>query len=122
VRKTIKVIGAIIAFIIVLSVIGTIGLEETANANINSVDLSKIEDGVYEGIYNNFRWSNTVEVTVKNHQIVKIEVKKGIFQKLIDNRVIDNIINKQDLKADLVTGASVTEKSLLKSIDNALND
>lgn len=121
-RKTIKVIGAIIAFIIVLSVIGTIGLEETANANINSVDLSKIEDGVYEGIYNNFRWSNTVEVTVKNHQIVKIEVKKGIFQKLIDNKVIDNIINKQDLKADLVTGASVTEKSLLKSIDNALND
>ncbi|WP_414732685.1 hypothetical protein [Acetobacterium carbinolicum] len=72
------------AMIIILSILGvlvlvgaggffylTSGLESGENLAINPVDLQKIEDGTYAGVYESGRWTNEVAVTIiRLHQLM----------------------------------------------------
>jgi len=42
------------------------GLDSGSELPINNVNLSDLEDGTYTGTYQGGRWSNTVEVTIKD--------------------------------------------------------
>ncbi|KNZ40933.1 FMN-binding protein [Acetobacterium bakii] len=123
--------------IIILSIVGvlvllvgggliyiTSGLETGENLAINAVDLSKIEDGTYSGSYEAGRWTNTVEVTVSDQKIAQIHVVKTVSfeNQEATNEIINSVIEKQNTTVDTISGATVTSKAYLKSIENALTN
>ncbi len=101
----------------------TQGLDEGVRQVINSVDISSIPDGEYNGTYEAGRWTNEMRVTVKDHIIVKIDVVKDVlFSKPeVTEEIIISVIDKQNVDVEAVSGATVTAKAYLKSIENALS-
>lgn len=123
------------AMIVILSILGVLvlvgaggifyitnGLKAGENLVINPVDLAAIDDGTYTGNYQAGRWSNAVAVSVADHQISKIEVVKTVSFESPDvtNTIINNVIAKQNTTVDTVSGATVSSKAYLKSIEHAL--
>ena len=101
----------------------TRGLGSAEKLAAGSVDLSGIKDGLYTGVYDSGRFSNKVEVAVKDHKIINIRLINDVtFSKPeIASEVFDRVIKKQDVAVDAVSGATVTSKAYLKAIENALN-
>jgi uncharacterized protein with FMN-binding domain len=127
-----KIILWAVAVILIIAVIGGIAAgvyiwryrKASANLVINDFDLSGIPDGTYEGSYKLFHDAATVSVTVKDHQIVKIDVLKKPPE--VNNRnqvarVVDRVIDNQSLKVDTVTSSTVSQKVTLKAIEEALS-
>ena len=125
-KKAMIVILSILGVLIVVGAGGvfyiTNGLEAGENLAINPVDLTAIEDGTYAGVYQAGRWSNEVAVSVADHQIANIAVVKTVTidDPELTNTIINNVIKNQITTVDTVSGATVTSKAYLKSIENAL--
>lgn len=123
----VKILISVVVLILVIIVGGIIylssGLKDGANVPINEVKLSNFEDGVYEGQYEAGRWSNTLNITVENNRITKIDIVDDVtFSKPeVSDELFTNVINAQNTTVDAVTQATVTSKAYLKSIENALN-
>ena len=100
----------------------TNGLEAGEKLAINPVDLTEIEDGTYAGVYQAGRWSNEVAVSIADHQISNIDVVKTVTMESpeMTSTIINSVIAKQNTTVDTVSGATVTSKAYLKSIENAL--
>ncbi len=93
------------------------------------LNLSKISDGTYYGVSNvvipeaeekNAEYK--VKVIVKDHQIIDIEIIQiGDSEYENQSRVIvDNVVKKQSLDVDAVSGATLSCKALLEAIEKAL--
>lgn len=123
VKVILIVIGIIVLLIGSFAIYLTYGLKKGLNVRINDIDLSAVRDGEYTGVYNSGRWSNKVNVTVKDHKITGIKyIKDVVFSmKPVQDKVISDVEEKQSLKIDAISGATVTSKAYLKSIENALN-
>lgn len=125
-KKAMIVILSILGVLIVVGAGGvfyiTNGLEAGENLAINPVDLTAIEDGTYAGVYQAGRWSNEVAVSVADHQIANIAVVKTVTidDPELTSTIINNVIKNQSTTVDTVSGATVTSKAYLKSIENAL--
>jgi len=127
VRKFIKIILEIICLLILI--IGgtgfymTRGLNSGKNMVINSLDASQLKDGAYKGKYNGGRWSNEVNVILKDKRITQIAIVKNVvFEKTeVSRELINKVIKKQDANVEVISGATVTSKAYLKSIENALS-
>ena len=125
-KKAMIVILSILGVLIVVGAGGvfyiTNGLVAGENLAINPVDLTAIEDGTYAGVYQAGRWSNEVAVSVADHQIANIAVVKTVTidDPELTSTIINNVIKNQSTTVDTVSGATVTSKAYLKSIENAL--
>lgn len=125
-KKAMIVILSILGVLIVVGAGGvfyiTNGLEAGENLAINPVDLTAIEDGTYAGVYQAGRWSNEVAVSVADHQIANIAVVKTVTidDPELTSTIINNVIKNQSTTVEAVSGATVTSKAYLKSIENAL--
>jgi uncharacterized protein with FMN-binding domain len=125
-KMFLKVIG-IIAIILIL-VIGGLGFYLTRNQTpiknlkLNQLDLSSLKDGQYSGKYNAGRFSNEVKVSIQENKITKIDVIKAVSFEIKDltKNLFDEVVKKQNTDVDIVSGATVTSKAYLKSIENAL--
>jgi len=127
VRRFIKIIIGVI-FLLVLIIGGsgfyiTRGLNSGKNMIIKPIDASQLENGVYKGIYNGGRWSNEVNVTIKDKKVTSIAIVKSVvFEKPeVSTELINEVIKKQNTNVDVIGGATVTSKVYLKSIENALS-
>lgn len=100
----------------------TRGLESGRKLIINDVNLSALKDGTYSGEYSSGRWSNKVDVTIKGNKITKINLVKDVkFPKEeVTKELFNRVIEKQNSNVDAVSGATVTSKAYMKSIENAL--
>ncbi len=126
-KKFKKIILGILALLVLIiagaGIYITKGLEAGAALVINRVNVSQLNDGIYNGKYDGGRWSNEVNVTILDGRITKIDIVKSV---LVDNpettkALINSVISKQDTNIDVISGATVTSKAYLKSIENALN-
>jgi len=121
-----KILLSIVIIFILVSGAGLFylsrGLEEGKNLKVNSVDLSQVNDGIYNGEYNSGRWSNKLEITINNHKITGINVVKDVtFPKDdVTEMLITKVKNNQNTNVDVISGSTVTCKAYLKSIENAL--
>ena len=96
-------------------------LDKLTEAQINEPKLSSLSDGTYKGSYTAFPVSVTVEVTVSDHQITAIKILKHDNGKGKPAEVIvDEVIEKQSLDVDVISGATYSSKVILKAIENAL--
>ncbi|CCQ94572.1 FMN-binding domain protein [[Clostridium] ultunense Esp] len=116
---------------IIFALIGIIGVgwqiissnivKEANQMIVSSVDLSSIQDGSYTGEYILSPVKVEVEVVVKNNEIYDIKIlehQNGFGEKA--EAIIEEIIEKQKLNVDLVSGATVSSKVILKAVENAL--
>lgn len=124
-----KILKIFITLIIIIAVILagvmislTQGLEEGKNIEIKGINMTNIEDGTYKGRYELGRWSNELEVTVKENKITDIKVLKDVkyASPAVSDKLFDEVIEAQNSQVDTVSGATVTSKAYLKSIENAL--
>ncbi len=121
-KKFFKWTGIVLLVLVAIMMIyAFIGKEEAINLKIETVDLTQIPDGTYIGSYNNYRWSNKVEVTVKGHKITKIKPLK-----IQDGRgdlvktLTEMIINRQSPDVDVVAGATASCNGYLRAVEMAL--
>lgn len=125
-KSFLKILLSIIIIFIIVIGAGMLylsrGLEKGEELVINEVTPSNIEDGIYNGKYNAGRWTNEVNVIIKDHKITKIELIYDVtFKKQeVTESVISRVIENQSTNIDVVSGATVTSKAYLKSIENAL--
>ena len=100
------------------------GLREGKNIEVNGIDISDMNDGIYSGKYNAGRWSNHLNVTVRDNKITKINIEDDVtFAKSdVSNELFNKVIEAQNTKVDAISQATVTSKAYLMSIKNALNN
>ena len=127
-KSVLKVLGIVLVLFLVVAASGIFyisrGLDEGLKVSVNPVDLSDKEDGVYKGSYNFGRWSNELNVTVKEHKIIDIDITDDmmIVDPEVRSKLLQSVMEEQNTMVDAVSGGTVSCKAYLKSIENALNN
>jgi uncharacterized protein with FMN-binding domain len=109
-------------FIAALSIIGC----STAFSSISAEmpDLTNKADGVFRGSYDLSPTpvKVTLDVTVSNHQITQIDIIEHFCSPIGKKaeKIISQIIQKQSLDVDTVSGATASSKAILKAVENAV--
>lgn len=127
--KKLKVISIIALSLIVLIVstffFGTRGMDVVGNYTFDKVDLSKVEDGNYEGSFNKTRWGLAVKVRVESNLIKGIDItdrKSSNINKDLVSKINSQLIDKEMPIFDVITGASMTSKGYLIAVAEALKE
>jgi len=98
------------------------GLENVMNLEISTLDLSGVDDGIYQGEYSAFPIKVIVDVTIENHLITNIQIiKHDTGQGKPAEVIIDDVIDAQSSNVDLISGASYSSQIILLAIDDAIN-
>jgi uncharacterized protein with FMN-binding domain len=123
-KKLIKIFIIILVIIILILTIGYYKIKNMPlpEIKITNINLSNIKDGKYYGEYHVQLVSVKLNVYVKNHRIYNIEVlehKNGLGKK--GEKITKNIIAKQSLEVDSISGATLSSNVIKKAIYNALN-
>ena len=85
------------------------------------VDLSAVEDGIYEGIEETDLVKVSVVVTVKDHQITDIQLTRHENGKGTPaEAMIPEMIRQNTSEVDAVSGATMSSKTIKASVRNAL--
>lgn len=100
------------------------GLSEGRNIEVNGINISDLNDGIYSGKYDFGRWSNQLNITVRNHKITKINIENDVtfVKSSVGDELFNKVIGVQNTKVDAISQATVTSKAYLKSIEKALNN
>ncbi len=125
--KKVLIVLAVLAGVVVLAFGGFAlfmnnGKAATEQLAIAPVNPAGLADGEYEGGYNGGRFTNQVTVTVKGGKITAIDVKKTVAleRKETTQDLINDVITAQNTDVDVKSGATITSKAYLKSIEDAL--
>lgn len=123
-KKILKWTGIVLlALTVIMMIFAFLGKDEAVSLNIETVELAQIPDGVYIGSYDNYRWSNKVEVTVSGHKITEIKPLK--IQDGRDDLVKEltgKILEQQRPDVDIVSGATASCNGFLKAVEAALRN
>lgn len=128
-----KVVMIIVIILAALAVIGGAGAiactseerREGKNLPIAAIDFKELNDGTYDGEYEGgmYKWrTNKVQVTVSSGNVTDIKIlehKENRPPEFTD-KLYDRVIKAQSLQVDTVSGATITSKAYLKSVENAL--
>lgn len=96
-------------------------LKALVQTPIPSVALDTIDDGIYEGNYSVFPVTVKLNVTVKGHEITEILILEHVNgQGGKAEAIADQVIEKQSLQVDIISGATYSSKVILKALENAL--
>lgn len=92
----------------------------TENPNIMDPDLSYFEDGEYLGVYNSGMVTAEVKIETKFNEYYNIMLMKHetLFGKKAE-KLIEEVIEKQTLQVDVISGATVSSLTILKAIEVA---
>ncbi len=121
-KTKLKIAGIVLGVLIVVMLLfAMVGLQEALNLKIRNVELTAVPDGVYTGVYDNGRFSNTVTVTVADHRITAIDPAKAANggEQTVQT-LLGRVLDQQRTDVDAVAGATATSLSLLKAVENAL--
>ncbi len=112
------VFGAFLIFVNVSS-----RLDEVSNVVIDDVNLSMIDDGIYNGESDVSPVYIDINVEVVNHEIINIEINyKNVFIKDQDLELVINLIyDNQSLEFDYSDYDLYTSIALLNAVSNALS-
>jgi len=122
-----KVLMWIVIVLVIISGIAvmfmTKGMGAVKKVELKELNLSGIPDGTYEGHFDGARWTNTLKVTVADEKITAITIisPPSYVEDDFSNKLINSVLAKQSLDIDVVSGATVTTKAMLKAIENALS-
>jgi uncharacterized protein with FMN-binding domain len=87
-------------------------------------DLSLLPDGIYQGVFDltGTPVKVTLDVTIQANRITNIKIIKHSCSPIGKKAesIIDRVIEKQSLEVDVVSGATGSSISILKAVENAL--
>lgn len=90
------------------------------------IDFTKVPDGVYEGSAEGFEGSIKVKVTVAQGKITKVEVTEQHDTPEVAGAAIQGIpgriVEQQDWRVDVVSGATYTSQGIMNAVKNAMPD
>lgn len=125
-KPTLKKLGVIaIALLVIYGitelVCNQIYQDKVNNISVEEVDLSNVSDGIYIGECSVDYIKAKVEVEVKSHQIVNIELLEHINERGKNaETIIDAIIEQQSIDVDAITSATNSSKVIKQAVENAL--
>jgi uncharacterized protein with FMN-binding domain len=89
--------------------------------SFEKVDISLVRDGTYIGYYDMLLVNAMVRVTVNAGKIAKLAILGHRFNPKYDgSAVVQQILQKQSLEVDGVSGATYSSKSIIKVTERAL--
>lgn len=124
-----KVVKIVLSIIVVISLVVIIGLsamkkkaDEAMKNQINvEIDMSKVEDGTYEGTSDGGMVKVEVKVEVKDHKITNIELVKHENGKgKPAESIIDDMVKENTYDVDCVSGATLSSKTIKNAVNKAL--
>jgi len=95
--------------------------EELAGLQNYEVDISVLEDGIYQGRAETTFVKVEVEVEVKNHKITRIDILKhdnGMGVKA--ERIVEDMINLNSYEVDAISGATSSSQVIKSAVNDAL--
>ncbi len=127
------VVGVLVAALIAGMMADAPARKEALELTFSSIDFTRLKDGTYVGEYRGTtsRLRDTmVEVMVANGAVSAVSIIKGAVDKdgkplpLRQGKSIEDIfktaIDQQTLQVDVISGATITSKTHLKALENAL--
>lgn len=96
-------------------------VNDVNSITVSNLNMANITDGIYVGEYSITPVYAEVEVSVTEHEITSIKIigrKNGLGGKA--EKIVDDVISRQSLEVDAVSGATVSSKCIIKAIENAL--
>lgn len=123
-RITLIALGCIIAAVAALyfGIVDLAGKTQAAYEQITPVNLAEIDDGVYNGKAGGFICSVDLDVIVNDHRITDIQIKQQVNGggKYKAGGILPRIIKSQSPQVDAVSGATLTSKTFMVAVYNAL--
>ena len=87
----------------------------------DEIDLTKVEDGVYEGQCDTGVVRVRVQVTVRDHRLESIELLEHENGRGTPaEAILDQMVQNQTTAVDAVSGATCSSKVIRKAVENAL--
>lgn len=97
-------------------------LNQLLTEEVDTVNLSQIDDGSYTGKASTFPIEVEVLVEVSNHKITNIDLVKHVNGQGNDaSKIIDQIIEQNSIDVDVISGATYSSHVILNAISDALN-
>jgi uncharacterized protein with FMN-binding domain len=128
-RIVLAVLGIVLGVLVVVSVAALAITEgerrEGRDLPIAGVDFSSLPDGTHHGSYEGGRYgwrANEVDVTVSGGKVTQIEVVKSASAPVpnVTDPLFARVVAAQSLQVDTISGATITSKAFLKSVEDAL--
>ena len=126
-KKSKKPIIICLIVVIILFIGGTVihrlvsSLNYITEIELATPDISGIQDGVYNGVFETPVLSAEVDVIVENHRIIEILINNHIHGRGADaERITEEVIINQSVEVDAISGATNSSLVILKAIQNAL--
>lgn len=120
-KRTLVILGIVVALLGGMVLLATVGLQDALNLRLEAVDLSGAADGVYSGAYVSGRWTNHVDVTIRDHAITAVtptDPAKGREQ--LAKELSAEVVAEQSPDVDVIAGATASSRSFLKAVETAL--
>ncbi|GAB6393478.1 MAG: FMN-binding domain protein [Treponematales bacterium] len=125
-KRKIIIGTAVFAALMVLAVICFNAVDRGAKNAVEGITISVesadgLADGEYIGVYEIKPVKVVVQVNVESETITGIEILE--HQRLLGGKaekITGDVLGRQSLNVDAVTGATVSSKTILKAIENAL--
>ncbi len=121
-RPRFWVLLGILALLIIIVIAVALNLPKPLSISDDSFDLSAVADGVYEGECDNGLVLARVEVEVRGHAITGIHIlehRNGMGSPA--EVITDEVVSRQSVEVDAVSGATMSSQTILKAIENALS-
>jgi len=97
-------------------------LNQLLTEEVDTVNLSKLDDGSYPGKASTFPIEVEVLVEVSDHKITNIDLVKHVNGQGNDaSKIIDRVIEQNSIDVDVISGATYSSHVILNAISDALN-
>ena len=98
--------------------------KKAESTSIEPVDISQIQDGVYQGEYDLDYVYVAVSVTVKAGKIEQIAIRKHKHERgaEAEKEIPKRMRDRQSVRVDVVSGATNSSKAIMKAVEVALKN
>ena len=119
-------IGRVVILALVITMVLTVGLKESGEVKAfdrAAVNIGEVKDGVYEGCSETTLVKVQVRVTVSDGKIDNIEILKHECGKgMPANAIVEEMVSRNDVEVDTVSGATVSSEVIKDAVRNALRE
>lgn len=95
--------------------------QKVSNIVFEDIELTNIKDGIYEGEYDAGYIYARVEVEMRNSEIVSVTLLEHRNERgKPAESILDDVVTKQEIDVDVVSGATNSSNVIKKAIENAI--
>jgi uncharacterized protein with FMN-binding domain len=127
-RKTLIITFIVLSAILSMGIFSNLQkksqIARLKNLPVSQINLTGIADGSYKGSFCLKRFCYAVEVTMSSGVISDIVLVSNTKSEYGEKASVikDRIIEAQSLQVDIISGATISSKSILKAVEKALTE